>query len=172
MAEAGKKYIRIGYVRSRAEKQFPYNSISRPSVGRLESSRGFKRDPRRGSLGDRARENLGPARIPVEYACIDLLSIRKRGFKYSDYFNAISQPGYAAGLGEDAEGRDAKSIAAKFESGLALRLYLTAKRGDLWAYCVSSMEIFEARKRSSSRGVYQRREDRTREMTPESKRRE
>lgn len=30
---------------------------------------------------------------------------------------------------------------------MALRWYLSVKRGDLWAYCVSSMEIFfEARK--------------------------
>lgn len=47
-----------------------------------------------------------------------------------------------------------KSIAAKFESGLALRWYLSVKRGDLWAYCVSSMEIFfEARKAERQRCI-------------------
>ncbi|KAL0128111.1 hypothetical protein PUN28_003394 [Cardiocondyla obscurior] len=75
-------------------------------------------------------------------------------------FNVISRvERYSWDLEEGAESRGVKSIAAKFESGLALRWYLSVKRGDLWAYCVSSMEIFFSRReKHSARGVYHRRE--------------
>lgn len=72
-----------------------------------------------------------------------------------NYFNVISRvERYSWDLEEGAESRGVKSIAAKFESGLALRWYLSVKRDDLWAYCVSSMEIFFRGEKSGAPGVY------------------
>lgn len=76
-----------------------------------------------------------------------------------DYFNVIQRITEIGGGCEKSQCKiDRGEIRVRVGS---LRLYLSVKCGDLWTYCVSSMEIFEARKQSA-RDVYHQRENRAR----------
>lgn len=103
--------------------------------------------------------------------CIDALSIRKRRFRWEiilmRFHRRILAPDWAGECGKSR----CKIDRGKIRVGVgSLRCYLAAKRGDLWAYCVSSMEIFEARKQSG-RDVYHWWANRGRKMTPEKSQR-
>lgn len=79
-----------------------------------------------------------------------------------DYFNVIRRIAeIGGGCGKSHCKIDRGEIRVRVGS---LRSYLSVKCGDLWTYCVSSMEIFEARKRSV-RDVYHQRENQARNDT-------